>query len=67
MEELLLQIYDELVTSLSNLEKPLQKQKDFLSFLQGVDKKYFAAGLCPTSQKQFDFMASKADITLYGG
>ena len=67
MEELLLTIREELIEELSNLKNPLQKQKDFLEFLVNVNKEYFSQGLCPTSQKQFDFTASQADITVFGG
>lgn len=67
IEKILGEIKEELIEELSSLDNPKQNQKDFLTFLLNVDDYYFKQGLCPSSQKQFDFTASTADITVFGG
>lgn len=67
MEELLLEIRQDLIRELQLLESPKPNQKAFLDYLLSTDDKYYKRGLGPTSQKQYDFMTSKATITVFGG
>lgn len=67
METILAEIKDELIEELSSLISPKPNQTAFLSFLQSVNQDYFEQGLCPSSQKQYDFTASTATITVFGG
>ena len=67
IERILLETKARTIIHYESLETLTVNEQAYLSFLLNVDDTYYMLGLCPSSQKQFDFTASQADITIFGG
>ncbi len=67
IEKILLQTRAKTIIAYQAKDQLTDNEQDFLDFLLNVDEEYFKLGLCPSSQKQYDFTASTADITIFGG
>ena len=67
IERILLETKARTILYYENLKTLTSNEQAYLDFLLNVDDVYYILGLCPSSQKQFDFTASQADITIFGG
>ncbi len=67
IERILLETKARTILNYRSLKSLTQREQSYLDFLLNVDDTYYMLGLCPSSQKQFDFTASQADITVFGG
>lgn len=67
VEKVLLEVKARIILKYQSMDNLTRNQQDFLDFLLSVDDEYYRLGLCPSSQKQYDFTASTAKITVFGG
>jgi predicted phage terminase large subunit-like protein len=69
IEQTLLDIRARTILAYEDKKSLTDNEQAYYNFLTNpnLSDEYYMLGLCPSSQKQFDFTASQADITVFGG